>query len=202
MKLLPPDGGSIYFNGEDITGYDMKQMRPLRRQMQMIFQHPDSALNPRRTMLDSLLEPMVLHRTHSREEGEARVLDLLELVGLGSDVLYRYPHQLSGGQIQRIVIARALTLDPSFLVLDEPTSMLDVSVQAQVIELLQHIQQQRQMTYLYISHDLDLVRCIGQRIAVMRHGRIVESGHVDQLMEEPKHPYTQQLIETFRAFQH
>ena len=201
LKLIPADpGGSIEFNGVDITDYSMKQMQPLRRQMQILFQHPDSALNPRQTIIRSMLEPITLHRLMGREEGEAKVLELLELVGLQHDLLYRYPHQISGGQIQRVVIARALTLEPKLLVLDEPTSMLDVSVQAQVVELLQTIQQYYQMAYLFISHDLDLVRHTCSRIAVMHKGSIVELGDSAAIWEQPEHPYTQQLTKAFRAF--
>jgi len=201
LKLLPCDpGGSIVFNGVDITYYTMKQMQPLRRQMQILFQHPDSALNPRQTIIQSMLEPITLHRLMDKEEGVAKLLELMELVGLHRDLLYRYPHQISGGQIQRVVIARALTLEPKLLVLDEPTSMLDVSVQAQVVELLQHIQKQYQMAYLFISHDLDLVRHTCSRIAVMHQGCIVELGDSSAIWEQPEHPYTQQLTEAFRAF--
>ncbi|MCS7464711.1 ATP-binding cassette domain-containing protein [Paenibacillus doosanensis] len=202
MKLAEADEGDIYFDGRRITGLGMKEMRPLRRQMQMIFQHPDSALNPRQTLLDSLLEPVRLHRTMDREAGMAKALGLLELVGLSSGILLRYPHQISGGQIQRIVIARALMLNPAFLVLDEPTSMLDVSVQAQVIELLRQVQQTFSMTYLFISHDLELVRCVSDRIAVMRSGQIVETGGSGQLMEDPQHPYTRKLVDAFRALRY
>lgn len=201
LKLLPADpGGRIVFNGHDISNYTMKQMQPLRRQMQILFQHPDSALNPRQTILRSLMEPVTLHRLMDREAGEAKILELLELVGLHRDLLYRYPHQISGGQIQRVVIARALTLEPKLLILDEPTSMLDVSVQAQVIELLQHIQKQYRMAYLFISHDLDLVRHTSHRIAVMHKGCLVEQGNSEAVWEQPEHPYTQQLTQAFKAF--
>jgi peptide/nickel transport system ATP-binding protein len=200
MKLLPADEGSIYVNGADITDYNMKRMLPLRKEMQLIFQHPDSALNPRRTMLDSLMEPIHLHRIMGKEEGLHKALELLDLVGLNRDILPRYPHQISGGQIQRIVIARALTLSPTFMVLDEPTSMLDVSVQAQVMELLLDIQQRFRMTYLFISHDMELVRCVSKRMAVMHKGSIVELGESEELMENPQQPYTQQLVKAFKSF--
>lgn len=199
LKLLPADEGTVLFDGADITRYTMKQMRPLRQRMQLLFQHPDSALNPRRTILDSLLEPMKLHRLLDKEARIAKVLELLELVGLHRDIVYRYPHQISGGQVQRVVIARALTLGPKLLVLDEPTSMLDVSVQAQVIELLQHVQRQFEMTYLFISHDLALVRHMCPQMAVMHKGRIVETGSAQQLLEQPAHAYTQHLVQAFRV---
>ncbi|WP_028551611.1 ABC transporter ATP-binding protein [Paenibacillus sp. UNC451MF] len=201
LKLIPADpGGTIVFNGVDISNYSMKQMRPLRKQMQILFQHPDSALNPRQTIINSLLEPITLHRLMRREEGIAKVLELLELVGLQRDLLYRFPHQISGGQVQRVVIASALTLEPRLLVLDEPTSMLDVSVQAQVVEVLQNIQKQYQMAYLFISHDLDLVRHTCSRMAVMHQGRIVELRDSRTIMEQPEHPYTQQLTRAFMAY--
>ncbi|MEK8132828.1 ATP-binding cassette domain-containing protein [Paenibacillus filicis] len=200
LKLLPADpGGRIVVDGTDITAYSMKQMRPLRRRMQILFQHPDSALNPRQTILRSLLEPIALHRLMGREEAEAKVLELLELVGLHRDLLTRFPHQISGGQVQRVVIARALTLEPRLLILDEPTSMLDVSVQAQVMELLQSVQRQFDIAYLFISHDLELVSHACSRIAVMHQGCIVEHGSSEAVMEQPQHPYTQQLTNAFRA---
>jgi peptide/nickel transport system ATP-binding protein len=197
VKLLPADQGRIYMEDQDITNYTMTQMLPLRRQMQIIFQHPDSALNPRQTMQQSLIEPLLLHRLMDKDEALHKAVELLELVGLGSDMLIRYPHQISGGQIQRVVIARALTLNPRFLVLDEPTSMLDVSVQAQVMEVLQQVQSQFEMAYLFISHDLELVAHVCQHMAIMHRGGIIEQACSKEIMEQPQHPYTKQLVQAF-----
>lgn len=201
VKLLPVDYGSIYFAGTDITHYTMKQMFSLRTKMQIIFQHPDSALHPRQTMLQSLIEPLLLHQLLGKEQAIERVIELLGPVGLTTDILSRYPHQVSGGQIQRVVIARALTLQPQFIVWDEPTSMLDVSVQAQVMEVLQTIQKQFDLTYLFISHDLDLVAHISDQIAVMYQGEIIEHDQGEKVMQQPAHPYSQRLVRAFRAYQ-
>ncbi|ANY70007.1 dipeptide/oligopeptide/nickel ABC transporter ATP-binding protein [Paenibacillus sp. BIHB 4019] len=200
LKLISADGGRIIYRGTDISGYSMKQMRPLRRELQIMFQHPHSALNPRQTLLESLLEPVLLHRLMNKAAAREKALELMEVVGLRAEVLTRYPHQVSGGQIQRIVIARALMLEPKFLVLDEPASMLDVSVQAQVAQLLQRIRKEYGLTYLFISHDLALVRHMCDRIAVMKEGRIVELNESECIMERPQHPYTQQLVNAFQAF--
>ncbi|WP_312114140.1 ABC transporter ATP-binding protein [Brevibacillus reuszeri] len=201
VKLLPVDEGHIFFESTDITHYTMRQMFSLRTRMQIIFQHPDSALHPRQTMLQSLVEPLLLHKIMDKEQAVERVKEVLEPVGLTHDILSRYPHQVSGGQIQRVVIARALTLNPRFIVLDEPTSMLDVSVQAQVIEVLKTIQQQFDLTYLFISHDLDLVAHVSDRIAVMHKGEIVELDQSEKVMSDPAHPYSQKLVHAFCGYQ-
>ncbi|GIO06447.1 hypothetical protein J31TS6_24750 [Brevibacillus reuszeri] len=201
VKLLPVDQGTLFFEDTDITHYTMKQMFPLRTKMQIIFQHPDSALHPRQTILQSLVEPLLLHQITDRKQAIERVMDLLAPVGLNEEILSRYPHQVSGGQIQRVVIARALTLNPSFIVLDEPTSMLDVSVQAQVIDVLRTIQKQFDLTYLFISHDLDLVAHVSDRIAVMCKGEIVELDLSKKVMDEPVHPYSLKLVNAFRGYQ-
>lgn len=200
LKLIQADSGTIWFNGKDITDFTTAQMRVLRTQMQLIFQHPDSALHPRMTILQSLMEPILLHRLMNKKDGEEYVVTLLEQVGLNTNILYRYPHQVSGGQIQRIAIARALTMNPKLLVLDEPTSMLDVSVQAQVMEVLKHIQKQRGLSYLLISHDMELVRHASQQTAVMQNGSIVELNSSEAIMEQPQHEYTKQLVHAFRAY--
>ncbi|MEI7026576.1 ABC transporter ATP-binding protein [Paenibacillus sp. y28] len=200
LKLIPADAGKIWFGGQDITAYTTAQLRPLRPQLQLIFQHPDAALHPRMTMLQSLIEPLLLHRLADKEAGTELAAALLEQVGLSTDILHRYPHQVSGGQIQRVVIARALTMNPKLLVLDEPTSMLDVSVQAQVMEVLKQIQRQRGISFLLISHDMELVRHFSQQTAVMHQGRIVELGSSEAIMEAPKHAYTKRLVRAFRAY--
>jgi oligopeptide/dipeptide ABC transporter ATP-binding protein len=168
--------------------------------MQIIFQHPESALNPRMKIYNSLVEAMRLQQiaTNRREEG-AIVYRLIELVGLNEEHLERYPHELSGGQIQRVVLARILSLQPEFIVADEPTSMLDLSVQAQVLNLFKEIQHKFNIAYLFISHDLDVVRWMSDRIAVMYAGRIVEIGPVDKVRENPRHPYTSALVGAFFA---
>ncbi|CAJ0571291.1 unnamed protein product, partial [Mesorhabditis spiculigera] len=186
LRKYPFELRTIWFNGKDITDFTTAQMRVLRTQMQLIFQHPDSALHPRMTILQSLMEPILLHRLMNKKDGEEYVVTLLE--------------QVSGGQIQRIAIARALTMNPKLLVLDEPTSMLDVSVQAQVMEVLKHIQKQRGLSYLLISHDMELVRHASQQTAVMQNGSIVELNSSEAIMEQPQHEYTKQLVHAFRAY--
>lgn len=170
--------------------------------MQIVFQHPESALNPRMRIYDSLIEPMrIQHLVNNRSEENKKANELIELVGLNKEHLNRYPHELSGGQIQRVVLARILSLQPEFIVADEPTSMLDVSVQAQVLNLFKDIQQKYHITYLFISHDLDVVRWMSDRIAVMYEGRVVEIGPAAGVCENPQHPYTSLLVEAFSALE-
>jgi len=195
LRLVEPTGGSILFEGTDITKLNDETMRQHRRNMQIVFQDPYWSLDPRMTVRDIVAEPMKAHLTLSASEIEGRVADLLRLVGLSEEHLRRYPHEFSGGQRQRIAIARALALNPKFVVLDEPTSALDVSVQAQVINLLQDLQEKFQLTYLYISHDLSLVHYISDHIAVMYLGKIVEVGPSSDVFREPLHPYSQALLE-------
>ena len=190
-----PTAGRVFFEGEDVTGYQGRRLRELRRHMQMIFQDPYSSLNPRMRVEDIVGEPLVVHRViKDRRALRERVATLLELCGMPGDVMNRYPHAFSGGQRQRIVIARALALEPKLIVADEPTSALDVSVQAQVINLLQDLQRELGLTYLFISHNLSVVRHISTRIAIMYLGRIFEVATATQIFEHPRHPYTQALL--------
>lgn len=194
LRLLEPTAGQILFDGQDITHLSYREMQSHRVHMQMIFQNPYSSLNPRMRVKDIVAEPLVIHRQASGRALEQRVRELLDLVGLADTHLYRFPHEFSGGQRQRIGIARALALEPQLLVLDEPTSALDVSVQAQVLNLLINLQQQLNLTYLFISHDLGVIRYICDKVALMYLGRVVEMATVKQVFEAPKHPYTQALL--------
>ncbi len=194
MRLLEPTEGTIRFEGQDITNLRGGALRPLRREMQMIFQDPFSSLNPRMTLLDLVGEPLLVHGMKSRREREDRVADLLRRVGLRPEYMRRYPHAFSGGERQRIGIARALALRPRLVVADEPVSALDVSVQAQILNLLQDLQAEFRLTYLFVAHDLSVVRHISDRVAVMYVGRIVELGTTEELFTAPKHPYTAALL--------
>jgi oligopeptide/dipeptide ABC transporter ATP-binding protein len=194
LRLQEPTRGQALYDGVDIFSLDRKALRELRRHMQIIFQDPYSSLNPRMTVGSAVAEGIEIHRLAPRREVPARVAALLEEVGLDPTYARRYPHEFSGGQRQRIGIARALAVQPSFLVCDEPVSALDVSVQAQVLNLLSDLQRQRGLSYLFIAHDLAVVRQIAHRIAVMYLGRIVEEGPTDQLLSDPRHPYTVALL--------
>ena len=194
LKVWEPDAGHIWCDGTDITGLSRHQMRPWRRRMQMIFQDPYASLNPRFTVGELIAEPMEIYRTHGESEQRERVQELLETVGLKPDHIRRYPHEFSGGQRQRIGIARALALEPEFIVCDEPISALDVSIQAQIVSLLERIQDEKGLSYLFIAHDLTMVRHISHRIGVMYMGGLVEIGPADEICEHPIHPYTKLLM--------
>jgi oligopeptide transport system ATP-binding protein len=195
LRLLDPTGGKIVFDGADITDRPQGALRPVRRQMQMIFQDPYASLNPRMTVGATLREPIDIFRlSKGPKERSERVAALLEKVGLRADAVSRYPHEFSGGQRQRIGIARALAVEPKFIVCDEPISALDVSIQAQIVNLLQDLQKQEKLTYLFISHDLKIVQHICDRVAVMYLGRVVELARSAELYVAPKHPYTQALL--------
>ncbi len=194
LRLYEPTGGQIVFDGRDVTKLREGQLRPLRRRMQMIFQDPYASLNPRHSIGKIVGEPLRVHGVGSRRESEARVNELLTTVGLPEDAGNRYPHEFSGGQRQRIGLARALALNPEFLVCDEPVSALDVSIQAQIVNLLEELQEKLGLTYLFIAHDLAVVRHISTRIAVMYLGKIVEVAPADDLYENPLHPYTITLL--------
>jgi oligopeptide/dipeptide ABC transporter ATP-binding protein len=194
LRLQEPTSGQAVFDGVDVFSLDRAALRSLRRRMQIIFQDPYSSLNPRMTVGSAVAEGLEIHRIVPRKEIPARVAALLSEVGLDPDYARRYPHEFSGGQRQRIGIARALAVQPAFIVCDEPVSALDVSVQAQVLNLLSDLQQHRGLSYLFIAHDLAVVRQIAHRIAVMYLGHIVEEGITDQLLSNPRHPYTVALL--------
>jgi oligopeptide transport system ATP-binding protein len=194
LQLYKPTAGHVYFDGTDLVGMKGEEMRFMRRQMQMIFQDPYASLNPRMTVSQIVGEPLIVHSAASGNEIEERVQHLLELVNLNPSFSNRYPHEFSGGQRQRIGVARALALQPSFIICDEPISALDVSIQAQVVNLLEELQEQFHLTYLFIAHDLSMVRHISDRVAVMYLGVIVELASRDDIYMNPLHPYTQALL--------
>jgi peptide/nickel transport system ATP-binding protein len=194
LRLIEPTSGEINFEGRDILSLDRKALRQLRREMQIIFQDPYASLNPRMKVGDIVGEPLVVHNQGTKEERRERVAELLRRVGLDPDYMKRYPHEFSGGQRQRIGVARTLALNPKLIVADEPVSALDVSVQAQVVNLLQELQGEFKLTYLFISHGLAVVEHISTRVAVMYLGRIVEIAPAAELYANPLHPYTQALL--------
>jgi peptide/nickel transport system ATP-binding protein len=192
LKLIEATSGTVKFNGRDITRFSRREMRPLRREMQIVFQDPYSSLNPRQTVGQIIGAPYAIHKTEGSRK--RRVQELMDRVGLNPEHYNRYPHEFSGGQRQRIGVARALALSPKLIVCDEPVSALDVSIQAQILNLLQGLQRDFDLTYLFISHDLGVVRHISDRIAVMYLGRIVEVAPADLLYSDPRHPYTAALL--------
>lgn len=194
LRLLEPTGGQMLFDGRDLTTLKGDEMRKLRQQMQVVFQNPLSSLSPRFKVEQVVAEPLVTHRVLPKTEIRPRVIELLEQVGLGKQHLDRFPHELSGGQCQRVAVARALALNPRLIVLDEPTSALDVSVQAQIINLFEDLRKLHGLTYLFISHDLNVVQHISDRIGVMYLGKLVELGPSEAIFDEPLHPYTQALL--------
>jgi ABC-type glutathione transport system ATPase component len=194
LRLIEPTAGEVFFEGQELPPAESSQMRLLRRRMQIVFQDPYAALNPRMSVAKILAEPFAIHRQPPAEGLPTRLRQLLKSVGMDDSALPRYPHEFSGGQRQRINIARALALNPQFLVLDEPVSALDVSVGAQVINLLRDLQRELGLTYLFISHSMPLVRYLCDRVAVMQRGKLGELGECMQVCEAPSHPYTRQLI--------
>jgi oligopeptide/dipeptide ABC transporter ATP-binding protein len=194
IKLLEPTAGRIIFNGRDITEYSRRNMREVRRELQIVFQDPYASLNPRMTVREIVAEPLRIHGQYRGQQGRARVNELLRTVGLSPEHGNRFPHEFSGGQRQRIGFARALALNPQMLVLDEPVSALDVSIRAQVVNLLESLQREFGLTYIFVAHDLSLIRHVADRVAVMYLGKIVEIGTRQQVYESPTHPYTQALL--------
>ena len=195
LQLYKPTGGQVLFEGQELTGMSTRQMRVMRRQMQVIFQDPYSSLNPRMTAGNIIGEPLIVHGlVNSKEEYRDRVAELLQNVGLNPYMADRFPHEFSGGQRQRIGVARALSVGPSFIVCDEPVSALDVSIQAQIVNLLEDLQEQFDLTYLFIAHDLSVVRHISNRVAVMYLGHIVEIADRNEIYANPLHPYTRALL--------
>jgi ABC-type oligopeptide transport system ATPase subunit len=194
LRLIEPSSGEVLFKGENVLQFSRARMRAARREMQIVFQDPYSSLNPRMRVGDIVEEPLIIHKLGSRAERRERVAELFRLVGLEPDYVKRYPHQFSGGQRQRIGIARALALNPALIVADEAVSALDVSIQAQVVNLLMDLKARFKLTYLFIAHDLRLVEHICKRVAVMYLGKIVEMGETRALFSSPRHPYTRALL--------
>src|SRR6056297_1766612 len=191
LRLLTPTTGEIWFKGEDITKLNHKDTRRLRKEMSLVFQNPHSSLNPRMTVFDTLSRPFKIHSlTRNKEETTVEIVKILKTMGLQAEHMIRFPHELSGGQKQRIAVARALSVEPEIIFLDEPTSALDVSVQTKILKLLEKTKRERDLTYFYISHDINLIRVVSDRMAVMYLGRIVEIGDTNKLFNHPKHPYT------------
>ncbi|TML89829.1 MAG: dipeptide ABC transporter ATP-binding protein [Actinobacteria bacterium] len=194
LKLIEPTEGKIIFNGRDISGYSRRQMREVRRELQIVFQDPYASLNPRMTVRDIVSEPLRIHGSYRGQAGKARVNELLRTVGLSPEHANRFPNEFSGGQRQRIGIARSLALNPQLLILDEPVSALDVSIRAQVVNLLESLQRDFGLTYIFVAHDLSVVRHVSDRVAVMYLGKVVEIGSKQDIYERPTHPYTQALL--------
>jgi len=194
LRLVEPTSGEVRYEGQDLLDAGSRQMRELRRRMQIVFQDPYAALNPRMRVREILAEPFAIHRESPAEGLEARLREMLRTVGMDESALERFPHEFSGGQRQRINIARALALRPEFLVLDEPVSALDVSVGAQVVNLLRELQREYGLTYLFISHSMPLVRYLCDRVAVMQRGKLVELGECEQVCDAPREEYTRRLI--------
>lgn len=194
LRLIEPTSGSVQFEGRDLLSASAREMRALRREMQIIFQDPFASLDPRMRIADLIAEPLVIHNQGKRSELKTRVAELLRIVGLDASAASRYPHEFSGGQRQRIVIARALALRPKFIVCDEPVSALDVSVGAQIVNLLAQLQKDFGLTYLFISHSMPIVRYLSTRIAVMYRGKILEVNATDQITTQPQNAYTKTLL--------
>jgi oligopeptide transport system ATP-binding protein len=193
-RLYDLTSGTLVFEGNDISNYSRRQLRPVRRELQMVFQDPYASLNPRKRVGAIIADPLRVHRAGSRDQIKKRVIDLLELVGLSEEHINRYPHEFSGGQRQRIGVARALALRPKLVIADEPVSALDVSIRAQVINLLDDLQDELGLTYIFIAHDLGVVRHVSDRIAVMYLGKVVEISPAEELYQQPVHPYTEALL--------
>jgi oligopeptide transport system ATP-binding protein len=196
LRLIPADSGQVLYRGRDLSPLTQRALRPFRRRLQLVFQDPHASLDPRMTVGQQIAEAFAIHRLFPRGEYRERAAELLDLVGLRRDLVDRHPHALSGGQRQRVGLARALAVDPELVVLDEPLSSLDVSIQAQILNLLVDVQRRRGLSYLFIAHDLRVVRFFADRTAVMQGGRIVELGATTQVFEQPAHPYTKLLLQS------
>lgn len=202
LQLVPPTDGSITFMGVDLVNCERTELKRARRDMQIVFQDPHSSLDPRMSIASIISEPLFVHRVGDRHSRRQRVLELLDLVGMSSDVAHRPPGEFSGGQRQRVAIARALALNPKLVICDEPTSSVDVSVQAQIINLLKDLQDELGLSYLFISHDLSIVYTMSDRIAVMQSGEIVEIGEAEQVFRQPVHEYTRTLLSSVPRRRH
>ncbi len=195
LHLLEPTGGQIFFEGKDVTNVSNRELHELRKNMQMIFQDPFSSLNPRKTINETIAEPLKIYKVYPNKDAiEKKVAELMDTVGLAKRLKYSYPHELDGGRRQRIGVARALALSPKFIVCDEPVSALDVSIQAQILNLMQDLQQQLNLTYIFITHDMSVVKHISNNICVMYLGNLVESSPSKELFKNPMHPYTKALL--------
>ena len=195
LRMLDPTGGEIWFDGREITGLGRREIHKMRTQMQMIFQDPFSSIDPRMTITQTIEEPLIIHKLiRNKEERAKKVSELMELVGIAKRYVNAYPHELDGGRRQRVGIARALAVDPRFIVCDEPVSALDVSIQAQILNLLQDIQQQRKLTYMFITHNLSVVKYVSDEICVMYLGQVVEKGPTEEFFKNTLHPYSQALL--------
>lgn len=194
LHLYDSTAGQIIYDGKDITDLNRRELRWLHRKMQLIFQDPYSSLNPRMTIVDTIKEPLKLLREYSKSDMVEKTAELMELVGIDKRMSYAYPHELDGGRRQRVGIARALAMDPEFIVCDEPVSALDVSIQAQILNLLQDIQEKKNLTYMFVTHDMSVLRHISNDICIMYLGQLVETSPADELFEQPLHPYTQALL--------
>lgn len=196
LHLIEPSGGSVLYNERDISKLNKKELKTIRQKMQIIFQDPYASLNPRMTVGASIMEPMIIHKLYSnRDERIAEVESLMKQVGLNKNMKNRYPHEFSGGQRQRVCIARAIAINPQFIVCDESVSSLDVSIQAQILNLLKDLQDELNLTYIFISHDLSVVKFISDQIAVMNKGKIVEYNDSEEIYRNPQTPYTQKLLD-------
>lgn len=197
LGLIKADSGEIFVDNQDIRTLNHNQLKAYRRKVQIIFQHPDSSLNPRKKVFESLLEPMKIHNMYTKYERIEKVYEIIKLVGLDERLLDRYPHQISGGEAQRAIISRALTLEPEVLILDEPTSMLDISIQAHIMNILKDLQVYLDLTYLFISHDLDVLKWLSDDLAIMNKGEIIEIGSCDSIINKPSKEFTRKLISEF-----